>query len=40
VMPRGPEEAQHLIVMDKDASGYPTSRASIPVRFGRLETVM
>src|SRR4051794_23351893 len=40
VMPRGPEEAQHLTVMDKDASGYPTSRASIPVRFGRLETVM
>src|SRR3954464_8710536 len=40
VMPRGPEEAQHLIVMDKDASGYPTSRESIPVRFGRLETVM
>src|SRR5215212_2591761 len=40
VMPRGPDEAQHLIVMDKDASGYPTSRKSIPVRFGRLETVM
>src|SRR3954467_14432808 len=40
VMPRGPEEAQHLIVMDKDPSGYPTSRVSIPVRFGRLETVM
>jgi len=40
VMPRGPDEAQHLIVMDKDPSGYPTSRESIPVRFGRLETVM
>jgi protein-L-isoaspartate(D-aspartate) O-methyltransferase len=36
----GRTEAQHLIVMDKDPSGYPTSRASIPVRFGRLETVM
>jgi protein-L-isoaspartate(D-aspartate) O-methyltransferase len=40
VMPLGPEEAQRLTVMDKDAAGYPRSRESILVRFGRLETVM
>src|SRR5215212_8291715 len=40
VLPLGSAEGQRLTVMDKDASGYPTSRALIPVRFGRLETVM
>jgi protein-L-isoaspartate(D-aspartate) O-methyltransferase len=37
VMPLGPEEAQHLTVLDKDRAGYPKSRDLIPVRFGRLE---
>ena len=40
VMPLGPEEAQRLTVMDKNAAGYPRSRGSIPVRFGRLERMV
>ena len=40
VMPLGPEEAQRLTVVDKDAAGYPAHRELIPVRFTRLETVI
>lgn len=40
VMPLGPAEAQRLTVIDKDAAGRTRSRALLPVRFGRLETVL
>src|SRR3954469_17927416 len=40
VMPLGPEAAQRLTVMDKDAAGYLRSHELIQVRFGRLETMM
>jgi protein-L-isoaspartate(D-aspartate) O-methyltransferase len=40
VMPLGPGDAQHLVVIDKDARGIVRRRAVIPVRFSRLETVM
>jgi protein-L-isoaspartate(D-aspartate) O-methyltransferase len=39
VMPVGPEEAQVLTVIDKDAAGQLKARKLIPVRFSRLETV-
>jgi protein-L-isoaspartate(D-aspartate) O-methyltransferase len=39
VMPIGPEEAQRLTVVDKDAQGSVTSRSLLPVRFARLETM-
>ncbi len=38
VLPLGPEEAQHLVVIDKDAAGQTHAHALIPVRFSRLET--
>jgi protein-L-isoaspartate(D-aspartate) O-methyltransferase len=40
VMPLGPTEAQRLIVIDKEAVGQARIQESIPVRFGRLETVL
>jgi protein-L-isoaspartate(D-aspartate) O-methyltransferase len=39
VLPLGGEEAQRLTVMDKDAAGRVATRALLPVRFGRLETM-
>jgi protein-L-isoaspartate(D-aspartate) O-methyltransferase len=39
VLPVGPEEAQFLTVIDKDAAGQVKTRKLIPVRFSRLETV-
>jgi protein-L-isoaspartate(D-aspartate) O-methyltransferase len=39
VLPLGGEEAQRLAVVDKDAAGRVASRALLPVRFGRLETM-
>ena len=39
VMPVGPEEAQLLTVVDKDTGGRTSTRAMMPVRFGRLETI-
>jgi len=40
VMPLGPEDAQQLAVIDKDAAGIVRRREVIPVRFSRLETVV
>lgn len=40
VMPLGPEHAQELVVVDKDASGTVRRQAVMAVRFGRLEGVM
>jgi protein-L-isoaspartate(D-aspartate) O-methyltransferase len=40
VMPLGPDEAQRLTVLDKDAEGRIATRELIPVRFSRLETVI
>ena len=40
VMPLGPAEAQLLTVLDKTPDGRTLSRAVLPVRFGRLETVL
>jgi len=40
VMPLGPEEAQLLTVVSKDASGRTETREVMPVRFSRLETVV
>jgi protein-L-isoaspartate(D-aspartate) O-methyltransferase len=40
VMPLGPEEAQVLTVVDKEAEGRTRVRGVMPVRFGRLETVL
>jgi protein-L-isoaspartate(D-aspartate) O-methyltransferase len=37
VMPLGPEEAQRLAVIDKDAEGRTHVRRLLPVRFSRLE---
>ncbi len=39
VLPLGPEQAQSLTVIDKDAAGQLKARKLIPVRFSRLETV-
>jgi protein-L-isoaspartate(D-aspartate) O-methyltransferase len=40
VMPLGPEEAQQLAAIDKDAAGDTHLREVIPVRFSQLETVL
>lgn len=40
VMPLGPAEAQSLTVVDKTPAGHTHTRAVLPVRFGRLETVL
>jgi protein-L-isoaspartate(D-aspartate) O-methyltransferase len=40
VMPLGPEQVQNLTVIDKDSGGRLTEREVLPVRFGRLETMM
>jgi protein-L-isoaspartate(D-aspartate) O-methyltransferase len=40
VLPLGPDEAQWLTVIDKGANGHTSVRKLIPVRFGRLETVV
>ncbi|HEX3347201.1 MAG TPA: protein-L-isoaspartate(D-aspartate) O-methyltransferase [Acetobacteraceae bacterium] len=40
VMPLGPADVQRLTAVDKDASGQIHTQASIPVQFGRLETVI
>jgi protein-L-isoaspartate(D-aspartate) O-methyltransferase len=40
VMPLGPEEAQQLAAVDKDAAGDAHVREVIPVRFSQLETVL
>lgn len=40
VMPLGPEEAQNLTLVTKDAAGAIRKREILPVRFTRLETVM
>ncbi|HYZ61356.1 MAG TPA: protein-L-isoaspartate(D-aspartate) O-methyltransferase [Acetobacteraceae bacterium] len=40
VLPLGPDESQVLAVVDKDAAARIRSRALIPVRFSRLETVL
>ena len=39
VLPLGPQEAQLLTVIDKDAAGRLETRELIPVRFSQLETV-
>ena len=39
VLPMGPQEAQFLTVVDKDATGRLDAQKLIPVRFSRLETV-
>lgn len=40
VMPLGPDQAQILTVIDKDAAGRLQAREILPVRFSRLETVL
>ncbi len=40
VMPLGPDQAQILTVIDKDAGGTLHAREILPVRFSRLETVL
>ena len=40
VLPLGPEDAQQLTVLDKTPGGRIEKREVIPVRFGRLETVV
>ncbi|MGA3006023.1 MAG: hypothetical protein ABSE20_30385 [Acetobacteraceae bacterium] len=40
VLPMGPDEAQFLTVVNKDADGSVSMRKSIPVRFTRLETII
>jgi protein-L-isoaspartate(D-aspartate) O-methyltransferase len=40
VMPLGPDQAQILTVIDKDATGRLQAREILPVRFSRLETVL
>lgn len=40
VMPLGPDQAQILTVIDKDAAGTLQAREILPVRFSRLETVL
>jgi protein-L-isoaspartate(D-aspartate) O-methyltransferase len=40
VLPLGPDDAQRLVALDKDAAGQTRARALIPVRFSRLETVL
>ena len=39
VLPLGGEEAQTLIILDKDDRGRLWRRQLLPVRFGRLETM-
>ncbi len=40
VMPLGPGEDQHLGAAEKAPGGEPHRRRLMPVRFGRLETVV
>ena len=40
VLPLGPEQAQQLTVLDKTLDGQVQRREVIPVRFGRLETIV
>jgi protein-L-isoaspartate(D-aspartate) O-methyltransferase len=40
VLPLGPDDAQHLTVMDKDAGGRVHTTQLIPVRFSKLETLL
>ena len=40
VLPLGGEEAQALTVLDKDNRGRLSPRPLLPVRFGRLETMV
>ena len=40
VMPLGPEEAQRLTVIDKDAIGGISITEGLPVRFTQLETIV
>jgi protein-L-isoaspartate(D-aspartate) O-methyltransferase len=40
VLPIGPDEAQRLVVIEKDAGGRLQLQELIPVRFSRLETVI
>jgi len=40
VLPVGPDEAQRLVVIDKDAGGRLKLQELIPVRFSLLETVI
>lgn len=40
VMPIGPEQVQHLTVLEKSGTGQVEVSGSIPVRFSRLETVL
>ncbi len=40
VMPLGGADAQQLTVIDKDEAGRAIGREIMPVRFGRLETVL
>ena len=39
VMPLGPEEMQHLTILEKDEEGQTRVQELLPVRFSRLETV-
>ncbi|KLK90812.1 protein-L-isoaspartate O-methyltransferase [Microvirga vignae] len=39
VMPLGPEEMQHLTVIEKDANDHTRVQELLPVRFSRLETI-
>jgi protein-L-isoaspartate(D-aspartate) O-methyltransferase len=40
VLPLGPDEAQWLTVIDKDAAGQTRTRETIPVSFSLLETII
>lgn len=40
VLPLGPDDAQMLTVMDKDAGGRVHTEQLIPVRFSKLETLL
>ena len=40
VLPLGPDDAQRLTVLDKDAEGHVAAKELIAVRFSRLETVI
>jgi protein-L-isoaspartate(D-aspartate) O-methyltransferase len=40
VMPLGPEEMQRLTIINKDGDGQTRVQSLLPVRFGRLESVI
>jgi protein-L-isoaspartate(D-aspartate) O-methyltransferase len=40
ILPVGPDEAQWLTIIDKDVAGHTHIQEVIPVKFGRLETIL